>query len=335
LLAACASTQAARPVASNPNGAKQFNETVAQRNQIQQRWEGAKPEERQYCETKAGDCRMQVGDQRDELISSHPLPACRAQPDSNEEAKCIVNELVQTGQSEPAIKFVKTDLWCLEKLTKCIDKRQEELAEEARIARITQRRAELELSPQGVSWRSRVAAASEKIKYIRATLPPDADSECQQVDENPNCDTSIKQQNSDFESELAKAEGAYDAKKAAAIYEKLTKTEASCYEPELACLSKSVSKYGETSESRRWLQRNFDILDKRQRLIEKAGDSASAPCLETALASHQAEIVDSYRAYVREPVLFFRTKLHRSFFAMHKSQVDCLGSAETGAQPNG
>jgi hypothetical protein len=165
-------------------------------------------------------------------------------------------------------------------------------------------------------------------------LPHDADGECQQVADDPNCETSISKHTADLEAEFEKAETEFNHKKAAELYDQLTRIEASCYEPELKCLAKSVSKYGETNESRRWLQRNFDSIDKRQRLIEKAGSGAAAPCIDSAVASHSAEIVQSYRAYVREPVLFFRTQLHRSFLAMHKDQIDCLGNA-TGSESNG
>lgn len=326
ILAACAATREAAPI-RDPNAVKLFNEASAQRDKTRAQWEAAKPEERQYCETKAGDCKLQVTDERDELIASHSVPQCREQMDSDHEATCIADELVKRGTPEPATKYYKSDVWCLEKLARCLAKHQAELAEESRVARLTHRRNEIVTSPQGVAWHSRVAAASEKIKYIRATLPPDADGECQQENENVDCDVAMKQRNAELENELAKAEGEFDEKKATKLYEQLTKVEASCYEPELKCLAKTVSKYGETNESRRWLQRNFDLLDKRQRLIEKAGDNASTPCLESAVASHQADIIQSYRAYVREPVLFFRTQLHRSFFALHKSQIDCLGGA--------
>jgi hypothetical protein len=326
ILAACSTAQAVAPV-HNPEADKQLNDAVAQRSKLRARWDGAKPDDQQFCETRAGDCRLQVSDQRDELISAHQVPVCRTQPDSDHEAICIADELAKLGTPEPATKYYKTDLWCLEKLTQCLTKHQEDLAENARLARITERRDHLTLSAQGVAWRSRVAAASEKIKYIRATLPPDADSECQQFSENAECDVSIKQRSAELDGELSKSDTEYDQKQAAKTYEQLTKVQASCYEPELKCLSKSVAKYGETNESRRWLQRNFDLLDKRQRLIEKAGDNAATPCLETSIASHQADIIQSYRAYVREPVLFFRTQLHRSFFAMHKSQIDCLGNS--------
>lgn len=332
VLASCAAGVAA-PV-RDPAATKQFSEALAQRDKARARWEGAKPEDRQLCETKAGDCKMQVDDHRDELIAAHSVPVCRNQPDSDHEASCIIEELKKQDSPEVATKYLKADLWCLEKMTQCIIKHQEEVAESDRETRIAQRKNDLELSPQAIAWRSRVAAATEKIKYIRATLPPDADGECQQVAEDPNCDTSISKHTAELDAEFIKPEKEYDHKKAAAIYEQLTRIEASCYEPELKCLAKSVSKYGETNESRRWLQRNFDIIDKRQRLIEKAGTGAATPCIDSAVASHSAEIVQSYRAYVREPVLFFRTQLHRSFFAMHKDQIDCLGNA-TGADPSG
>jgi hypothetical protein len=334
ILASCAKTQEAAPI-RDPAAEKMLTETFAQRDKVRAQWESAKAEDRLYCETRAGDCKLQVSDQRDELISSHSTPTCRTQPDSDHEAACIVDELRKQGTALAASEFVKSDLWCLERLNQCVASHQIEQAEAARVARIAQRRNNLEVSPHGMVWRSRVAAASEKIKYIRATLPPDADGECQQVADDPNCDTSINKYNAELDAEFAKADGQYDEKKSGKLYEQLTKVEASCYEPELKCLSKSVAKYGETSESRRWLQRNFDMLDKRQRLIEKAGDGAAAPCLSNAVASHSAEIVQSYRAYVREPVLFFRTQLHRSFFAMHKDQIDCLGGATSATEANG
>lgn len=331
-LASCAASVAA-PV-RDPAAAKEFSDALTKRDRVRADWEGAKAEDRHLCENRAGDCKMQVADHRDELIATHSVPTCRSQPDSDHEASCIIEELKKQNSPEVATKYVKADLWCLDQLTQCIAKHQEESVEAERAARIAQRRNDLELSPQAIAWRSRVAAATEKIKYIRATLPPDADGECQQVADDPNCETSIGKHTADLEAEFAKTEKEFDQKKAAGLYDQLTRIEASCYEPELKCLAKSVNKYGETNESRRWLQRNFDSIDKRQRLIEKAGNGAATPCIDSAVASHSAEIVQSYRAYVREPVLFFRTQLHRSFLAMHKDQIDCLGNA-TSTESNG
>lgn len=327
IVVACASSRATTPVHS-PEAAKQYSDAVAARDELQAKWKAASSEDRQFCEAKAGDCRMQVNDKRDEMLSSHRVPACREKPNSASEASCVIETLSKQGTPEPATEYLKSDIWCLEKLNSCLAKHQQDVAENARVALIKQRRDQIESTPQGVAWRSRVAAASEKIKYIRATLPPDADGECQQVSENTDCEGSIKQASSALDTELVKPEGEFDKKKATQVYERLTKVEASCYEPELKCLTKAVTKYGETAETRRWLQKNFDLLDKRQRLIEKKGDGPATPCLESGQASHQAEIIQSYKAYVREPVLFFRTQLHRSFFAMHKSQIDCLNAGE-------
>jgi hypothetical protein len=334
LITACAATQAATP-AHNPESLKQYSETVAQRDKLRALWKEVKSEDRQYCELKAGDCMLQVVDLRDDMISSHEVPTCRAKANSDLEASCVADELVKLGTPEPATKYFKGDLWCLKKLTQCVTQHQEAVEKDARLALIRHRRSELEASAQGVALRSRVAATSEKIKYIRTTLPPAAESECQQISENSNCDTSITQYSSELDSELSKPDSQYDKKQAAKVYEHLTKVQASCYEPELKCLSKSLSKYGETNESRRWLQQNFDLLDKRQRLIEKAGDGAATPCLESGVASHQADIIQSYKAYVHEPVLYFRTQLHRSFVAMHKSQIDCLSGTSPGADTEG
>jgi hypothetical protein len=321
----CASTQSNAPV-HNPDADKQYSEAVAARGELQSKWKGATAEDRQFCEARAGDCRMQVSDKRDEMLSAHRVPVCRERPNTDSEASCVIETLVKAGNTEPATEYLKSDIWCLEKLTQCLAKHQKDVAEDARLALIRQRRNAIESSAQGIAWRSRVTSASEKIKYIRATLPPDADSVCQQASENTACEGSIKGATEELDAELAKPEGQFDSKQANRVYENLTKTEASCYEPELKCLTKSLVKYGETAETRRWLQKNFDLLDKRQRLIEKKGDNESTPCLESGQASHQADIIQSYKAYVREPVLYFRTQLHRSFFAMHKSQIDCLSA---------
>jgi hypothetical protein len=334
LVAACATTQAAT-VAHNPQSIHQYSETVAQRDKLRTIWKGIKAEDRQFCELKAGDCMLQVVDLRDELISAHEVPVCRAKGNSDLEARCIMDELVKLGTPEPATKYYNGDLWCLKKLTQCVTQHQEAVEKDARVALIRHRRNQLEASPQGITWRSRVAATSEKIKYIRTTLPPSAESECQQISEISECESSITQFSNELDSELSKPESNYDQKQAAKVYEHLTKVQASCYEPEFKCLSKSLGKYGETNESRRWLQRNFDLLDKRQRLIEKTGDGAAAPCLESGVASHQADIIQSYKAYVHEPVLYFRTQLHRSFLAMHKSQIDCLSGVAPGADTEG
>ena len=334
-LLACATTQPDAPV-HNPQSVKVFNATVAQRDAQLTRWKQASSEDRQYCEMRVGECEVTVADQRHDLISEHAVPHCRAKANSTQEALCIIDELVKQENADPATKYVKADVWCLSRLNNCVAQHQQELADKERTDRIAHRRRVIETSPQGVAWHARVAAASEKIKYIRATLPPDADSECQKkAGDDADCDTSIDALDTQFQSELSKSEAEYNGKKAQKLYEELTKKEASCYEPELRCLSKAVAKYGETNESRRWLQQNFDLLDKRQRLIEKAGDHAAAPCIESAVASHQADIVQSYKAYVREPVLFFRTQLHRSFVALHKSEIDCLGGVGDDSPTSG
>jgi hypothetical protein len=56
----------------------------------------------------------------------------------------------------------------------------------------------------------------------------------------------------------------------------------------------------------------------------RAGDAAASRCESAAVAKHQGDIISAYKVYVRQPVLFFRNKLHKVFLKMHRSQVDCL-----------
>jgi hypothetical protein len=322
---ACTTTQETAH-ARNPEAILQFGPTLARRNQLRDEWSKVEAKDRGYCETQVGECEVQVSDTRADLALNYSNPVCKAKSNSDEEAICVAEGLLKLGDPTPALKYFKTDIWCLEKLQGCVVQHQKQVANDSRLAQIAQRRREVESSPQGMVWHARVAATSEKVKYIRATLPPDAEGECRQMGDNADCESTIEHLDAEFEGELSRPQAEYNIKKASKLYEQLTKTEASCYEPELKCLSKSVVKYGETNESRRWLERNFDLLERRQQLIEKAGEQAAEPCIESAVASHQADIVQSYRAYVREPVLYFRTRLHRSFLALHKSEIDCLGA---------
>jgi len=333
-IVACTTTQETK-LARNPDAISQFNTTRTRRGELRAEWGKASTQDREYCETKLGECEVQVSDRRDELVSNYSTPFCKAKSNAEEEAVCVGDDLLHQGDPSPATRYYKADIWCLEKLNGCVAQHQEKRAADSKLAVTAQRRKAIESSPQGMLWHARVAATSEKVKYIRATLPPDADGECRQVAEDTDCEVSIKRFGTELDGELSRLEAEYDAKKSLKLYEQLTRTEASCYEPELKCLSKSVAKYGETNESRRWLQRNFDLLEKRQRLIEQAGEIAAEPCIESAVANHQADIVQSYRAYVREPVLYFRTQLHRSFVALHNSEIDCLGGGGGGGSGAG
>jgi len=325
-LVACAMTQDTMP-ARNPEAIQQYGTTLTRRNELRAEWAKVAAKDREYCETQVGECEVQVGDTRSDLVLNYSNPLCKAKSNADEEASCVGDELVELGDPTPVTKYYKADIWCLEKLQGCVAEYQRKTAKDSRLARIAQRRREIEASPQGMIWHARVAATSEKVKYVRATLPPNADGECRQTEES-DCESTIKRFDSELDGELSRPEGEYDIKKATKLYEQLTQTEASCYDPELKCLSKSVSKYGETNESRKWLERNFELLDKRQQLIEKAGERESKPCIESAVANHQSNIVQSYHAYVREPVLYFRMQLHRSFVALHKSEIDCLDAAK-------
>jgi hypothetical protein len=48
---------------------------------------------------------------------------------------------------------------------------------------------------------------------------------------------------------------------------------------------------------------------------------------------HQAGIVSAYVAYVREPVLYFRTQLDKAFLELHQAQVSCLAQTRKLPRP--
>jgi hypothetical protein len=321
-LAACVPI-APEPESRSSASVAELKSTMAQCDELLARFKKATPEQQQACEVTAGDCQMLVNEKRNRFIQEQGRDDCR-QPDADTEARCNVDKLLTYGDVTLATEYFKANLWCLEQLAQCIATREEQAESDSTAALATSRRNDIERSDTAVAELARVSLAEEKIKYIRATLPPDAETECSEAKPQSSCLEAAHEKESTYTKEFDKTEQEYQRPRAAKLYEEMTAAEATCYKPELDCLLSRLSKYGETAETRLVLENNFKVLEQRQRLVVKLGPESAQACLDKSTNAHQADIIQSYLAYVREPVLFFRRQLHRAFLTLHQAQVDCL-----------
>jgi hypothetical protein len=322
MVAACVPQQA-EPVRDNAQKLQELKTVLQQRDAHLADWSKAPEAAREACELLAGDCKMQVGEQRESFINAHSVPQCR-NPNLDVEARCVADELLKRGSVGSAIEYYAADVWCWNQLLACLEDRGQRAKRDAETANVAARRKAVEESAKGRAQRARAGVVPEKIKYLRATLPPDAESECSDLKPDETSQAAATRKREELDQELQKPDGKFEATRAAKLYEEITTKEAAVHLPELDCLLSRLPRFGETPETRKWLDRNFQILEQRQRLVDDLGTPAADHCREEATTSHQAEIIRTYTAYVREPVLFFRMQLHRTFHAFHESQIRCL-----------
>jgi hypothetical protein len=190
--------------------------------------------------------------------------------------------------------------------------------------RAGQRERELRLSKRGAAATSAIAAVEEKVHYLRATLPPSQASACQPSDEQERCVKAATDYEDRFEAELEK--DAFKPDSALDVLERGAKAREQCTAPEIACLSTTLEAHGLYPEGKKWVERNFDALERREQTGAAVAPAVRTRCINQGSKQHQGQIVSAYVAYVHDPVLFFRVQLDKAFLAMHESQVACLSA---------
>lgn len=285
----------------------------------------AKPKALQKkCEIVVGDCLLTANQKRDEMVFKHSTDVCRQKPDSDAEARCVADELVAQGQAKPAADYYSFKNICLDKMLACTNDMETKLAERARQERVKERRADLYNSGEALALDSEVAFAKESVNYLRSTLPPRGDGACKEMEEFPTCEQRVKELDESVEAALGVEESAYSLDEVLHLYEAARTEEASCYEPEFACLKNKVKAYGATYHTEKLLQRNLDSLETRAQLVTHMSASTSKQCLDSAQAKYAPKIIKTYQIYAKQTVMFFRSQLHRAFLSMHQDQVACL-----------
>jgi hypothetical protein len=287
------------------------------------------PAHRSECETTAGDCLLQVAERRDKLASLHRLSSCEQFTDTDGKTRCIAEQLSERGHSKEAADYYGLANWCLAKVVTCTSQRAEQARLAALEARFQTRKQELETSAEGVNAWNSVELVHAKVEYLRSTLPPRAAAVCEPEPSVATCQKRFEAAEQALHEQLRRED--YDAKAAISSYATVKQIEASCEEPELACLSSAVASYGVFPEARKWVDRNLALLAERQALTSLVSAEAQSECLASPQQAHQPRIVEAYTTYSRQTVLFFRMQLDKAFLSMHEAQVRCLSTRSKAA----
>lgn len=265
---------------------------------------------------------MLGGERRDALIQEHGLWHCRQRGTAQDEVKCIVDALTEQNQLAAAAEYYGFESWCTQKVLACTAELREKAEIAAKKARFYERRKFHETRPEALELWIDAEYAKEKLAYLRRTVPPRGKEMCQKLEPVAACQAELETQRAAFEAELNRDD--YDAERAARLYETAKQTEATCPETEFQCVVEGLGKYGALPETRKWLQKNLKVLERRQELLARLSPEVRVECLGDIATRHQRKIDDAYAIYVKQSVMFFRNKLERAYLAMHEAQVDCL-----------
>jgi hypothetical protein len=310
--------------ASDPAAEQKLDQEVARRAELEKQWGETASEIRKECDLKVGECSMDVKDKRYDLVRRRSFPGCGAQVDPAAKVKCEDEAMVGLGEGEAVLEYYTFANWCLKGLIDCAAELEEEAAADAKQAKIRQRERTVEATPIAVRWRENVRIAEEKVKYVRSTLPPKADTLCQEHAKHDDCLAQVAPLEKELETYLHSDDAAYKQTEAVKLYRKAREHEAGCYQPEFDCLDAKLEKYAATDRTRALLQRNFEVIEQRERLASLAPDQVVESCLLQGASQHQDAVIAAYKQYARQTVLFFRLQLQKAFLAVHEAQVQCL-----------
>jgi hypothetical protein len=322
LLLACSSSNA-RPV-TDPAALRKVEAELAKRDGLLEQLAAVSDDVKQKCEMLAGDCLMFVRDQRDELTTGRFFLECQTAKYTEEREECLLKNLARHGKAKEAIGFYSYHSSCIDEMLKCTKDLEQKRAAEIQEAMYHQRKLGFEGAPELTELRLEVAIVGEKVKYVRSTLPPAADDICKELPAIDECWNQVEQHTQKFEAELIKPESKYDQAAAQRLFEERNRTELSCAQPELDCITGKLGDYGANARSGKLLDRNFELVARRHRLVAKATPRAAEECLAAGIARHQALIIAHFRNYVKQTIPYFRIQLQRTFLTMHRFQVECL-----------
>ena len=248
---------------------------MKQRNDLSAEFKAAPPDYRKRCEIQAGDCRLDVKDARDKVLHKHQMVECKATADTDAEFACVAEKLEKRGETSQTSEYYKLDAWCLQRLVSCTAKLSDDARGDAKKALAASRREHIVSSRRVTVARSLVGFAEEKVAYLRAMLPPQADGVCPQSADFEKCRDNARAQSSRFDREIEKDEGSYSETEALSAYEASRSAEAACHEPAFKCLQAKLDTFGGTSETHAYMTQTLKSLERRSRLVAERGDEES------------------------------------------------------------
>ena len=293
------------------------------------KWAAADPKIQDRCELSDGDCMLHVRDRRFELLSIHSYPECDGHA-GDERDRCEEQKAVEQGMGEEIADYYEFHNRCMTQMLACTARLEAEAVEAMKVARAEARKLQIQGMTKSESALVEALAAKEAVAYLRSTLPPKEEGVCANLEKVTSCLEATQAKDETLNAELRKEDDEFDAPYAAGIFQEARESEASCYDPELECLSARAAKYGETAESIRTLKQNLEIIKQRERLSLRVPEQTASDCKQDAVKKHQSSIISAYTTYAKQPVLFFRKKLHTAFLSLHRDQVACLRGSAAG-----
>ena len=330
-LGACSGAEAPVPKAEPP---ARLSKLIEQKDGLIAQWAAADQKIQERCELSDGDCMIHVRDQRFELLSIHSYPECDGATGEKRE-RCEEQKAVQQGMGEEIASYYEHHNRCMTQMLACTARLEAEAVEAMKVARAETRKLQIQGLGKSESALVEAMTAKEAAAYLRSTLPPKEEGVCSNLENVTSCLAAAKAKDKTLDAELRKEDAEFDEDYAAGIYQEAREAEASCYQPEFECLSARAARYGETAESIRTLKQNLEIIKQRERLSLRLAEQTASDCKQNAVAQHQSAIISAYTIYAKQPVLFFRKKLHSAFLSLHRAQVACLrgGAADDGGSP--
>ena len=326
-LGGCASQEAPPPKAEPP---KELPKLLEQKTALTQQWGAVDETIRSRCEMSDGDCMMEVREQRHELLSIHTYPACDTEHGDKKE-QCEENLAAKQGMGKEIASYYQFHNRCMTQMVACTARLEAQAEEKMRVARAETRYGQIKAIGASESALVESLTAKEGVAYLRSTLPPQEEGACKEMPEVASCFAATKESDKAIKSELMKEDGEFDESQTASMYQDARNAEAQCYDPEFSCLIDHTRKYGGSPETQRTLKANIEIIKQRERLSLRVAPAAAEQCKAAAVAKHQQSVISAYLTYTKQPVLFFRRKLHGAFLKLHEDQVACLRGTPSAA----
>jgi len=322
LCSACAAPPPAAPKAPAADSESKLKTATEARAELTKQLAAAPKDILDDCRMRGGDCLISIAERREALIAKHYLNPCR-ELEAEKQNTCIEQELEKKGERGELAAFYETENWCAGKLLECISAFTNNAEQMAIRKRAQDRRAEIESSPEALIAQRAPEFAKEKRDFVRSIVPPKGQAECDPVTPEA-CQKKLQAPSADLDAELAKAPGAYDAKRAVAQYVAIRQTESECHGPELRCLQTQLQQYGATPETDKLLQQNLNLLAQQQTIRAVADPEAADQCISAGVTQHSDRIVSAYQGYAAQPSTYALLRLQKAFIAMHQAQLWCL-----------
>jgi hypothetical protein len=322
VLVGCASAPA-QPT-NDPQAAQRLSTVISKRQELQKEIASLAEQHRDRCEFEVGDCLLTPRERRDELMAFHTFYECPPVSEKEARRKCIDEKLAKEGQAAELADVYAAEIACYDQVLECAAKLTEADADAAWEKELAARRQAILGSGEATTLQAEVDAALERVTYLRATLPPAGDDLCQDLPAVKACHDRVDQLAGELEAELGKRGAAYDPKAAAARFAEGKRVEATCTEPEFECLYAELGKFGSCRESRKFLKRNLELIDRKAKLVPRVSADMARHCVTKRVVKSQEKIVKAYARYARAANAGNRVQLQRAFVSLHRAQVACL-----------